>query len=192
MTVPPKHYWLTGTQYLNLVECALSEATRQGNPWGLVSSHPLTFKEVEDRTKWSDHRIGIPILFNFFHGIELWLKAALLEKGIQKSGHRLTELFNNARSVIGPCDFFDVLEPFIHNIKLTSILGEFLSENKITIDSFYEALKYPELKNGSDISHDALLGRTELGLNFYNEIINCIKLLRPAARAMNLLHSGKA
>jgi len=38
-------------------------------------------EEFEEHTKWADSNIAEPVLFNFYHGLELSLKSLILVKG---------------------------------------------------------------------------------------------------------------
>ena len=64
-------------QFFSLVQNSLKETISQGNAWILTSDSELDFEEYAEETKWSDHQIIIPLLFNFYHGLELFLKGLL-------------------------------------------------------------------------------------------------------------------
>ena len=52
-----------------------------------------TDEEYEEHMKWSDLNIVEPMLFNFYHGIELSLKSLILAKGNEiKKEHKLSIL----------------------------------------------------------------------------------------------------
>ena len=48
------------------------------------------------KTKWNDFNIGVPILFNFYHGLELCMKGLLQEinKLPTNKTHGLTDYYN--------------------------------------------------------------------------------------------------
>src|SRR4030042_2804305 len=74
-------FWTVSFQYLMLVENVARETTSQGNTWVMTNTNnlvPITSEEYEEGTRWSDHTIIIPLLFNLYHGIELLLKGFLL------------------------------------------------------------------------------------------------------------------
>ena len=77
----------TGRQYLNLADAAANEIFLQGNPCGLVSDEPISPERFAEETKWADHNLCLPILFNFYHGIEVLMKGILRFKSIVNNTH---------------------------------------------------------------------------------------------------------
>lgn len=75
-------YWTVGRQYIHLVENIIEETINQGN-LHVISSPSLTWEKYDQDTKWSDHKIIIPTLFNLYHGFEVILKGFWLQRGIQ-------------------------------------------------------------------------------------------------------------
>ena len=74
-------FWTVSFQYLMLVENISRETTSNRNPLGHmkdVKKGPITEDELLDATRWSDHILIIPLLFNLYHGIELLVKGFLL------------------------------------------------------------------------------------------------------------------
>lgn len=64
-------FWSVSLQYLMLVENVSKETTSQGNTWVMTSAlGHISEEEYEEGTRWSDHTIIIPLLFNLYHGIE--------------------------------------------------------------------------------------------------------------------------
>jgi len=90
-------FWTASFQYLILAENVARETASQDNVWVMVRDFkecPITPKEYEDETRWSDHTIIIPLFFNLLHGIELLLKGFLLvdpAETIEKQ-HNICEL----------------------------------------------------------------------------------------------------
>lgn len=75
-------------QYLRLATAAARSIRESGNQC-LSSPGVLTHDE---QTYYCDQNIGVAIVFNLFHGIELWLKALLQRSGQSKDGHNIPEL----------------------------------------------------------------------------------------------------
>jgi len=74
-------FWTVSFQYLMLVENVVREAVVRGNIWVMTKAWEdgeITPKEYEEKTRWSDHKLIIPLLFNLYHGIELLAKGFLL------------------------------------------------------------------------------------------------------------------
>lgn len=65
-------------QYFNVVRNSLEFAINSGNKWAITGKADATEEEMHDRfrkaTEWSDFSILIPLLYNFYHGIELLMK----------------------------------------------------------------------------------------------------------------------
>jgi len=81
-------YLTVGTYFLQLSELACGQLECNGNKWFIVSDLPIEPDRYDEQTLWSDHRIGVPILFNFFHGVELILKDFLVQNKISTHGHK--------------------------------------------------------------------------------------------------------
>ena len=70
-------FWRVGIQYLHLVQAVSNETHRQGNAHLVMSDETITTGKYMEETKWSDHNLVIPLLFNFYHGLETILKGFL-------------------------------------------------------------------------------------------------------------------
>ena len=74
--------------FWTLTRNSIEEMERQGNKNYVVSEYSESVTEKESwqifelQTKWNDQNIGIPILFNFYHGLELYMKGLLEMKKI--------------------------------------------------------------------------------------------------------------
>ncbi|MDQ7075608.1 MAG: hypothetical protein Q9O24_10765 [Gammaproteobacteria bacterium] len=64
-------------QFFSLVQNSLQEIILSKNEWIVVSDDEATIEEYEKKTAWSDHQVIIPVLFNFYHGLELFLKGLM-------------------------------------------------------------------------------------------------------------------
>lgn len=65
------------------------------------------------------------------------------------------------------------------NEEIVNPIKDFLENNDITIDSFYEALKYPFDKKGEkDFTHRELKYRTQKGLQFYKNLLKNIEMIK--------------
>jgi hypothetical protein len=66
--------------FFNLVRNSIDEMVRQGNKFSITVDYDESLNEVEqdeafnEKIKWNDNHIGIPLLFNYYHGIELFIK----------------------------------------------------------------------------------------------------------------------
>jgi hypothetical protein len=127
---------------------------KSGNRHAVASELPLSPEEYSSQTKWSDHSVGIPIMFNFYHAVELLLKGFLVAStGESVTGHHLTSLLEKLEKAMPQTNFGVVASRVIRDIPPESPIGRFLSSNRLTIDRWYEALKYPELTSGQMVTH---------------------------------------
>lgn len=176
-------YWTMGQRFLKMANVTSQQLTESGNPWVVTSDKEISSEEYEQETKWADHNIGIPILFNFYHGIELMLKGFLLffeDEGNLRT-HKFTNLISRLKLYLPPDDhFIEKVEIYTNNSN--SIIKTFLSENNISIDGWYESLKYPERSVNEEFTHLPLIYNSGRVLDFWrilaNDSLEIIKLAR--------------
>jgi hypothetical protein len=63
-------FWTAAFEYLMLVENVAHETVAQGNKHVIIDDGPsrISEEEYEERTKWSDHTLVVPLLFNLIMG----------------------------------------------------------------------------------------------------------------------------
>ena len=67
-------------QFWNLVRESINEMEKINNVNLLISGYDSnisdaeSFEIYEEKTKWNDFKIGVPVLFNYYHGLELLMK----------------------------------------------------------------------------------------------------------------------
>jgi hypothetical protein len=145
----PLHYWILGMPYLRLAEGCCAQIVAARNP--LTESTPrsgIDWIEYDDQLVWSGHGIGIPVLFSFYHGIELLLKGFVAVYSPVPSTHSLTRLLEMVAERHPESDFVRLVEEDALGAAPYAPVGRFLKKNGLTIDSWYEALRYPESKQG--------------------------------------------
>lgn len=155
------------------------ELIKRGNPssmsyegWGWPSD-----EEYEEHTRWSDINIIEPTLFNFYHGIELSLKALILAKGgeLQKN-HKLSSLLAEVKELYGSVAFVGFYEKYIEKRNLPRILNDFCNKSDLKdMDSYFQSLKYPTCTKGVGFNHSSLRGHEEDGVSLFEEISNDLK-----------------
>lgn len=162
-----------GYKFLNLTENTLSMTISNGNRHIVTSDKDITQDDYEQKTKWSDFRIIIPILFNFYHGLELVLKGILLLNKDIKSDHNLIALFDEVKTDIRyPKNIVDILEKYINVNKIHPMLETFIKENDININDLYMFLRYPlDKKFEKNISYFKLKYKEGLALPYFSDII---------------------
>lgn len=146
-------YWKMGTQFLQLAQASSSELVGSGNPRSLVSDHEASDDELEEAYRWADHSIGIAVLFNLLHGIELILKGFICVYEKPVATHGLSPLFERFCELYPDEPLADVLRPVLLNPPSGSPLARFLAQNEISIDEWYQALKYPASNKGQQYDH---------------------------------------
>lgn len=171
--------WTISEKFLRLAEASCAQLVANGNKHVLVSEGPIDYEEA---TRWSDFSVGLPILFNFFHGIELLLKGFLVLAGRKPANrHELTILLSEFERLHNGSQLAQSLARNIRDIDADSPLGKHLKTNSIKIDDWYQALKYPESTKGQPFSHfDLKYGGSET-LSFWQELGESARQLREQA-----------
>ncbi len=140
---------------------------KQGNDLDIFSDGEMTddesWENYENETRWSDQNIGVPTLFNFYHGLELLMKGLIERSGYQlKSNHKLTELLATVKEIPEVTDsLIEALEIHLYD---DNPFFEFFQENGGNVDKYFELLKYPESKNGEKFNFQFIRGREKEGL----------------------------
>lgn len=168
--------------FWQLVVNSADELAKSGNHSSMAYEgfQNPTQSEFENHTKWSDLRIAEPVLFNFYHGIELSLKALIVakDKGPQ-GGHELSKLANRVEELYSDPLLNKFYSRYIETPKLHLILQEFCHSSKADMDLFYQSLKYPSARNGSTFNHLTLRARLEEGTELFTAIKRDIEEIKP-------------
>jgi hypothetical protein len=167
-----------------LVENVTAETIRQGNPSVVASASKISMEEFSEMTNWSDYKVAVPVLFNFYHGLELLLKGFILTRGEVRRGHKISELYGRFCELFPEVSVAELLKPHISEIDPTSVPGIFLSSNGISIDELYQALRYPTSTKGDNYSHGPLGHNEGDGLRYFQELNHCVTQLRHEAVAL--------
>jgi len=174
------YFFLTlSTKYLHLVKNVLDENIKRGNPHMIFRNKEITAEEYEEITKWSDFNTSNPILFNFYHGLELLLKGFLLLRNnyVLKPSHRIGKLFEEFKGEYGEKQkIISILEKYLTINLMPDFLANCLKNNNIQIDNLYEFLRYPIDKNAQNV-YDYIDLKYKEGLIFFQEIRNDLDIL---------------
>ncbi len=150
---------------------------KQGNHYIILSagsaSEEETWDNYHEKTRWNDNNIALPVLFNFYHGIELILKGLTIQCGSHfERTHILSELLNNLSKSKKPPqnDLLVLLEEI-----LDFDPNGFYSENKTSSDKAYLLFRYPEVYNDEDkkkyqVLSNLIKAKGEIGLVTFKEI----------------------
>jgi hypothetical protein len=132
------------------------------------------WKVYEEKTKWNDFNIGVPVLFNYYHGLELLMKGLLQEVHVkpEKQNHKLTDYFNQ---IVENKSKFST--KIIDNLK-TFLLQDnpfemFFTDNNGSVDDFYIMLRYPApVKENSHYVFGHIRGSDKQGLDKWLSLRN--------------------
>jgi hypothetical protein len=187
-------FWTASFEYLMLAENVAKEIVAQGNNWIVVEDYPIDENEYNERTKWSDHCIMVPLLFNFYHGTELLVKGFLLARGFKRITHdilKLRLLFSQEYPNEKDLNLFFKKYTDISSMPL--VLKEFLTFNDLEFQDLYEALRYPSDPNFSVLNNYIRLRyRGRGGIEFFRELQGDILSARIAARKLGLVLEQEA
>jgi hypothetical protein len=177
-------FWQIAFQYLDLSENVASLISENGNK--LFSSQKgWSLEDLEEEhkkaTKWTDYNHGIPVIFNFYHGIELLLKGFVIAENKQIKGHKLTSLFNKTKELHPDAPFFPKIEKYLNITTIPDIIKNFFQSSSSQIDEWYQSLKYPESFNGKLFEHDELQCQQEKGAELYKDLSHDIHEIRITA-----------
>jgi hypothetical protein len=185
-TIACRHFDLADN-FFDLVEAVLNESIIHENITFGVFDADSEINEIQmayrQMTRWSDSRIIIPILFNFFHGCELYMKAAyyLLYKPNDKPTHKLSGHFEIFKKCYpSQTKLIDILEYYIFPDNKCELLFNFYKTNGLANSSdFYEVFKYPYNKNfDKPFNYKDLRNTEDKGLVFFRTLLDNIISLR--------------
>lgn len=169
--------------FWHLVSNSVDEMIKSGNQNSLMYEgfHNPTESEFENHIKWSDSRVAEPVLFNFYHGIELSLKALIAAKGQDSpANHKLSKLAQSVAELYNDTKLNDFYSRYIETPRLHAVLREFCQHSKSDMDLFCQSFKYPSSRQGVTFNHPALHSQLEQGLELFAGIKNDIELIKPS------------
>ncbi len=184
------HFLTLAINYLKLVKNVLGESIRQQNKHVVVMKSDITEKIYEEETKWSDFNVLIPVLFNFYHVIELLLKGhlCLIDKYDLKARHNAQELLEDfKKQFINEEPIVDILDRYLNCPSMPDLLAGFLRDNNMQIKDFYMFLRYPTDRNfQKTFDYIKLKYNSSKALEFFNEMVSDIDtLVRKSVRLYN-------
>lgn len=181
-------FWTVSFQYLMLVENVARETAAQGNTWFMTKNAKdgeITPEEYVEGTRWSDHTLIIPLVFNLYHGVELLVKGFLLASPDKKvkPKHSIGRLCREfALAYPNEKELIAFFRRFSEEQRLPSLLSSFLRDNGLTLDDLYQAVRYPSDQDFQTLrKYVELKYKGEDGLPFFNEHADELKAIRVAA-----------
>jgi len=174
------HFLTLSIKYLDLAKNVSDENVRRGNHHMIVGDEKMT-EEYGETTKWSDFNISIPVLFVFYHGLELLLKGFLLLRNdyILESRHRIEALFREFQKQYSKKrKIIVILEKYLTINSMPDFLADCLKNNNISIDKLHEFLRYPTDKNAQKVyNYIDLKYQNEKGLIFFKGLVSDLEIL---------------
>ena len=123
--------------------------------------------EIYDhKTRWNDFKIGVPILFNYYHGLELLMKGLLQETNTlpKKNNHKLSSYFELIKQNQHKysAELVDLIGQFINE---SSPFNDFFTSNNGSVNDFYLMLRYPTtLKQDTEYRFKEIRGTDKKGM----------------------------
>ena len=137
-------------KYLGLVRNVLQENIKGGQcpvrSYDVSNNKSFDWEKYFEDTKWDYREIIIPILFNFYHGLELRMKGSLvlLSHYNISADHKLTGLLNDFRkNYKNQHKTIQFLEKYIDTNFMPEYLKSWFVKHNLQIDNYYHFLKYP-------------------------------------------------
>ena len=180
-------FWTAAFQYLILAQNVSQETASQGNVWVMVWDYeggPITPEEYSKRTRWSDHTIIIPLLFNLLHGIELLLKGFILADPVEtiEKQHNICELRERFKQKYPDQTTLNgFLDKYTSEDHMPELLRRFLADNGLQIENFYKALRYPSPDFKTLRVYSSLKYQGKEGTLFFTDLHEDIQTVRAAA-----------
>ncbi|MFB6349592.1 hypothetical protein ACFBZI_09175 [Moraxella sp. ZJ142] len=113
-----------------------------------LSAEQICQNHNDDSSDWSTESLSIPILFNFYHGLELALKGFIVAQDVDynETTHCFSSLIKKGQELYKEHNFLCIARFFTVDLSENSYLQAFLDENQIKINDWYQSLKYPQGK----------------------------------------------
>lgn len=183
--------FLFSDHYKQIVINTLEMAIKEKNPSVIISDTFITEKDFNEKTKYCDYSIIYPLLFLFYHWIELILKGFLLvlveedpetkKPDTKKIAHHniikllkeFKENYSNEKDII---NFF---EKYTKKNKMPFFLKVFFDENKLSVKNYYNFFRYPLDKNFNiTCDYNSITHTGKKGLIFFRELLKDINECR--------------
>ena len=183
-----------GYQSHQLVRESISEMINEGNRTLIISrydenqSDEDSWKEYESKTRWNDFNIGVPLLYNFYHGLELIMKGVLqeLKEEIVKT-HNLKSLFERiSKNDTIPVNLLIIFKKYLFT---DNPFLDFFESNDIQTHQYHLLLKYPEsLIQNKPKTHNysKLRGKKEVGLSRFETLKEDISIIKNCITEWNI------
>jgi len=154
------------------------------NPSAIISDIYITEQAFNAKTKYCDYRIIYPLLFLFYHWMELVLKGFLLvlvkenpetkKHDVEKiAHHNIIELLKQFKeNYPNEKDIINFFEKYIEENNMPSFLKDFFNKNKLSVKNYYTFFRYP-LDKYFDLTCDysSIKHTGKKGVIFFRELL---------------------
>lgn len=147
---PGLHLITLGKKYIYLVKNIIEENINSGQAPIIYFEKEPSAEEILKKQRWHFNNIIIPMLFNFYHGLEITIKGFLgLKKDYRiEPKHTLSillkDFINNYPELVDMIIFF---EKYIIIEKMPDYLKRWFVTQNMSIDDYYLFLRYPLNRN---------------------------------------------
>ena len=175
-----------------MVMNTLEMAIKEKNPSVIISDTFITEKYLNEKTKYCDYSIIYPLLFLFYHWIELILKGFLLvlveedpetkKPDTKKIAHhniikllkQFKENYSNEKDII------NFIEKYTIKNNMPPFLKDFFDKNELSIKNYYKFFKYPLDTDFNIICDYSSITHTDKkGLTFFEDLLKDINRCQP-------------
>jgi len=194
MNLKEKSYkiFLFSDHYKQMVMNTLEMAIIGKNPSVIISDIDIAGQAFNEKTKYCDYSIIYPLLFLFYHWIELILKGFLLvlteenpetnKPDINKIDHHdimiLFKQFKN--NYPDENDIIDFIGKYTIKNNMPVFLKDFFDNNKLSVKNYYIFFRYP-LDKIFNITYDysSITHTDKKGLTFFEDLLKDINRCQP-------------
>lgn len=177
--------WTTSFHFFNVVQNICEKIIENKNERIIVCNSDTPMEELNDKTKWSDQKIVVPVLFNFYHALEILIKGFLIidAPDKMKPKHSIEHLVSSFENVyIHESVLVKMLKKYTHQSQLPMLLKGFLKKNNLSVSQLYEALRYPLDSQFDTVrTYIDLKYKGKEGVPFFEELFDDINVIRENA-----------
>lgn len=102
-----------------------------------------SWESEEKKINWGDAKMAVPLLFNFYHALEIFMKGAILkEKNELIKSHEFKTLFGEFEKIDNSeKEIINILNRYINPQK--GLILEWMNKNNLSNSDLYQFFRYP-------------------------------------------------
>lgn len=119
-----------------------------------------------------DYDLALPLLFSFYHAIELLLKGLLQCKGTNNQlDHKITGLYKSVQEEYEDQIDLTIFSKYIViNERTPEPIKVIFTHLSTSVDQYYEVLRYPEKRSLKEFHQVLIMYKGVKGLSFYQSL----------------------